>query len=112
MKHKDDIVYLRHAIEAISAINDFIGDMSYEDFSEDSKTISAVVRQLEIVGEATGKISKDFQSKHSEIPFPLIVSMRNKLIHEYFGVRKDVVWDTCKNSLPSLSAILSKILHE
>jgi len=64
--------------------------------------VDAVVRQLEIIGEATSKLSKDFREANPEIPFRDIIDMRNVLIHDYAGVNTTIVWETCKNDLPQL----------
>lgn len=98
----EDQVYLKHILEAISKIENYIEDRSFEDFSTDDKTIDAVARELGIVGEAANNISKLFQKENFQIPWSRIISMRNFLIHQYFGIDKATIWQTCQNNLPEL----------
>lgn len=79
---------------------------------EDKKTIDAVVRGLEIIGEASNNISDEFKKKHSEIPFRDIKDTRNRLIHEYFGVNKKIVWDTCQIDLKELKALILPLIEK
>jgi len=80
-----DEVYVRHIVDAIEAITSFLAAMDYGRFTEDLRTQSAVVRQIEIIGEAASRLSNDFRSRHDDVPWRDIIGMRNKLIHEYFG---------------------------
>lgn len=109
---KDDRTYLRHILEALTDVSAFLDGMMFAEFKEDQKTINAVIRSLEIVGEATTHLSDRFRNEYPDFPYREIVSMRNKLIHEYFGVKKDVVWKTCQEDIPPLKAIIEKILEE
>lgn len=109
---KNDTTYLRHVLDAIEQIEEFIHGMTFEDLCKDAKTLNAVVRELEIIGEATAHLSSDFQKNHPQIPFPNIVGMRNKLIHEYFDVDVEEVWRTCQKDLPSLKTMIDSILKE
>ena len=106
MEENKDSAYLQHILEAIKSIEDYLNGFDYETFVKDKKTIDAVVRELEIIGEAANDLSDDFKKKHSEIPFREMADMRNVLIHEYFGVNAKIVWDTCKIDLPKLKEIL------
>jgi uncharacterized protein with HEPN domain len=109
---KSDTVYLRHILEAIEKIEQYLSDVTYETFCEDNMILDAVMKELEIIGEASSKLSRGFKTKHHEIPYRDAIDMRNFLVHEYFGVRKDVVWATCKNDLPSLKEAVHKILGQ
>lgn len=80
----------------------FVTDVSREHFLADIKTQYAVARALEILGEAANAVPEGIREDHPEVPWPGIVGMRNRLIHEYFQVRLDVVWDVVTNELPSL----------
>jgi uncharacterized protein with HEPN domain len=106
---KDDKTYLEHIKEAIEKTNRHISGFSYEQFLKDEKTIDAVIRELEIIGEASNNISKEFQNAHPELPWFQMISMRNRLIHEYFGVNEEVVWKTCQKDLPPLKKQLEEI---
>jgi uncharacterized protein with HEPN domain len=107
---KDDFVYLGHVVDSISKIQSYLEGMSYDDFVADEFAIDAVVRNLEIIGEAMSNVNASFFEEHKEIPIKDIVSMRNRLIHEYFGVKVDVVWDTCHQDLPILKNIIANLI--
>jgi len=107
---RNDKTYLRHMIDAIDKAREYAQGKSYEEFSRSSLIVDGVVRELEIIGEASGNISEDFQEAHLEIPWSRMIGMRNRLIHEYFGVDKKVVWDTVINDLPELKQALEYLL--
>jgi len=107
---KDDEVYLNHILEAIEKVESYISKSDFEGFSANDMMIDAVVRELEIIGEAARNLSDEFQEKYFEIPWFKIKAMRNVLIHEYFGINLKVVWDTCKNDIPVLKRFIKKIL--
>jgi uncharacterized protein with HEPN domain len=83
MKTPDDPLFLSHILKAAHRIADYINGMSRDDFEEDFKTQDAVIRQLEIIGEATKRISPDFRAKSPEIPWRGMAGMRDMLIHQY-----------------------------
>lgn len=85
-------------------------DISEEEFSRDTKTQNAVVRRIEIIGEAVKNLSIFFRKKYSEVEWREIAGMRDKLIHHYFGIEMGVVWATSKKDLPKLKNQISKIL--
>lgn len=95
-------LYLQDIIQSISKIEKYTKDLSFEDFTKDWKTIDAVVRNLEIIGEAAKNIPKEVIEKHNQIPWHLMVSMRNKVLHEYFGVDVDILWQTIREDLQKL----------
>ena len=107
---KNDVVYLRHVLDAIEEIETYLKAATYESFSTNHMMIDAVVRELEIVGEASSNLTEEFRRNHPDIPWRDAIDMRNFLIHEYFGVRTQVVWDTCKNDLPLLKSVIVKLL--
>ena len=106
---KDDAVYIKHIIESIEKIERFILDLDFDEFREDDLVLSATVRELEVIGEASNKLSVEFKKAHTNIPWDNIINMRNRLIHEYFGVDEKIVWDTCKEDLPPLKNTLAKL---
>jgi uncharacterized protein with HEPN domain len=108
---KDDTVYLRHILEAIDKIEGYVAGFGYETFSQENKTIDAVVRELEIIGEAASNISDTFKKRHPEIPLQEAVDMRNRLIHEYFGVNLKIVWTTVVEDLPKLKTALEETVE-
>jgi uncharacterized protein with HEPN domain len=108
----NDETYIKHIAEAIEKIEGYMVGLTFEQFSKDTKTVDAVIRNFEIIGEAANNISQEFQNTHSEIPWNRIISMRNRLIHEYFGVNEEIVWDTCKEKLPVLKKQMEEVLRE
>jgi uncharacterized protein with HEPN domain len=109
---KRDRAYLKHILEAISNIEKFVEGLTKEDFLENVEKQYAVVRGLEIIGEATKNLSRELEAKHREIPWRDIAGMRNKLIHKYFGIDLELVWVTIKNKLPEFKKQVLKILME
>jgi len=85
---------------AIDRIEQYIENLSFDAFSKDQKSVDAVVRNLEIIGEATKKIPSDFKKKYANIEWKRIAGMRDRLIHNYFGVDYYIVWDVATNKLP------------
>ncbi len=83
--------------------------MNYEDFLSDHKTQDAVVRNIEIIGEAARSLPADFTERHTEVPWGEIVAMRNVIVHQYFGILPDVVWDVIKNELPALQSQIAQV---
>lgn len=110
MKENKDNAYLRHILEAIKSIEEYLKGFGYQAFLKDKKTIDAVVRELEIIGEASNNLSDEFKNSQTEIPFRDIIDMRNLLTHEYFGVNTKIVWDTCQTDLPKLKEIIKTII--
>lgn len=108
---KDNLVYIRHINDAIDIIKEYLeGTSDYAAFTGNKMLFDAVVRELEIIGEAAKNIEATFQESHPDVPWRKVIGMRNKITHEYFSVNKKVVWDTCLEDLPELKKIISKIL--
>ena len=109
---KRDKAYLRHTLDAISNVEKFIEGVNKENFLGNVEKQYAVLRGLEIVEEATKNLSEELKKKHPNIPWKEIAGMRDKLIHQYFGVNLDLVWETIKTKLPELKNQISRILKE
>ncbi len=106
------IDYLRDTLEAVKKAIQFVAGMSFEEFSQDDKSIYAVIRALEIIGEATKKIPQDVKDSYNEIPWREIAGMRDKLIHDYFGVNLMVVWKAVSEDLPQIEPKLRDMLKD
>jgi len=104
--------YLEDIIEAMENAMDFIRGMSYEEFVKDTKTVYAVIRAIEIIGEAVKNIPEDVRSKYPEIPWQAMAGMRDKVIHAYFGVKLERVWEVVKRDIPNLKPKFERILEE
>ena len=109
---RDYCVYLKDILDSFNNARQFLEGLSYDDFIDDRKTISAVVRELEIVGEATKQIPASIRKKYPEIPWSEMTGMRDKLIHFYFGVDMDIVWETVKTRIPKLEPLIQNIIYD
>lgn len=101
---------LHHIIDAADHIANFLNNVSIEDFNADYEKQSAVIRQFEIIGEAAGKLSPEFIERHENIDWSKAIGMRHKMIHDYFEVEVDIIWDTAINDVPKLKTSVEKIL--
>jgi len=104
--------YIEDIINAMEKSTNFIKDLSYKKFIQDDKTVFAVVRALEIIGEAVKSIPNNLRKKYPEIPWKDMAGMRDKVIHEYFGVKLSLVWKTVKEEMPPLKPLFEKMLRE
>lgn len=102
-------LYLDDITSAINKIERYTKKISFNKFKKDEKTIDAVTRNLEIIGEAVRYIPKEIKEKYSNIPWKEIIGMRNKVIHEYFGVDVDILWDTIKEDIFDLKRKIRNI---
>ncbi|HOW52375.1 MAG TPA: DUF86 domain-containing protein [bacterium] len=104
--------YLNDIVSSVDAIKSFTKGMRFRKFATDVKTIFAVVRALEIIGEAVRNLPADVKKKHPDMAWAEMIGMRNKLAHEYFGVDTSIVWQTIKTDLPPLRAAAYKLLKD
>lgn len=105
---KEDEVYLRHIRDAIDQIGEYTSDVDREEFQESSMVQDAVVRQIEIIGEAAKQLSSETIEEYSSVPWADIAGMRDKLIHNYFGVDIEQVWQTVQSDIPELKEKLNR----
>lgn len=104
--------YIQDIVDAMDKVLKFVKDMSYDEFIQDDKTVFAVVRALEIIGEGVKNIPDDTRENYSEIPWKGMAGMRDKVIHEYFGVNLKLVWKTIKERIPEIKPLFDEILSD
>ena len=107
---RDDSFYLKHILNAILKIEKYTKEISQADFKRSDLIQDGVVRQIEIIGEATKHLSAEFRSKNAAIPWKDITGMRDKLIHGYFGVDIGAVWKTVQDDMPPFKAEIEKLI--
>ncbi len=113
MKPKREYLdYLNDIQDALRKIENFTAGFDFGEFVQDDKTTFAVIRALEIIGEAARKIPRSFRNRYPDIPWQDMAGMRDKLIHDYFGVDLRVVWKTLQMDLPPLKISLDKVIQE
>jgi uncharacterized protein with HEPN domain len=110
MSKRDNLLLVEDMLEAAIKITRYTANHNFIDFVEDEKTIDAVIRNFEIIGEAASRVEDDFQNHHDSVPWKILKGFRNRLIHEYFGVDLDIVWSIIKNELQELTEKLQQII--
>jgi len=112
MSKRDIRLFLFDIKSSVDAIQNYVEGMSYDDFINDRKTYNAVVREFEIIGEAIKRLPSDLLLKYNEVEWRDIKDFRNLLIHEYFGVDLEIVWNTVCYDVPLLKQVIEKIITE
>ncbi len=112
MTKKKPSVFLEHILESIKNIESFSFGLSKTGFEKDRLKQSAIIREIEIIGEAGKNITEKFREKHPEVPWSKMAKTRDKLIHGYFGVDLDLTWDIVKSNLPDLKKKIKKIIED
>jgi len=109
MYKREDELYIKDIIQAIEKIESYTEGFSFNKFTSDTKTIDAVLRNLSVIGEAANNISEETKEAFKDVPWTEIIGMRNKMIHEYFGVDEEILWKTIKEDLPVLKEQIIKL---
>ena len=112
MKSRDHRDYLQDILDAINDIEDFTKNLTYMQFIKDRKTLNAVVRSIEVIGEASKQLPDALKAKYDKLPWKEITGMRNKLIHAYFGMDTETIWQTIKENIPLLKLTIQKMLKD
>ena len=103
---------IRDILESIGRIFEYAQNLDFGEFRSDTKTVDAVVRNFEIIGEAANRVPEEIVLEHPEIPWQDMKDMRNVLAHEYFGINEKIVWETIQEDLPPLIPLLKRLLEE
>jgi uncharacterized protein with HEPN domain len=112
MKKRDYGDFVQDILDSINDVVNFIDGMEFEDFINDKKTIYSVVRAIEIIGEAAKNVPELIRMKYPDVPWKQMAGMRDKLIHEYFGVDLEILWKTAKDDVPQLETPISKVFED
>ena len=107
---KDDIIRLRHMLDAANEAIEFTQNKTRSTLDTDRQLVRALVKDIEIIGEAATKVTKEFQKNLPQIPWQNIIGMRNRLIHAYFDINLNILWKTVTEDLPPLIFELEKIV--
>ena len=108
----EDKIRLQHIVLEIQEACSFAEGMSFDDFVVDRKTVKAIIRSIEVIGEAAAKVSDNIRTQHPDIPWKQIIGMRNHLIHVYFDIDFKTVWKTVEENLPPLLKQLQRMLED
>ncbi len=106
---KDFLIYLDDILDAIKKIKTYTRNMGFPEFKKDAKTVDAVIRNFEIIGEAAKQIPSEIKKKYPQVPWKQMAGMRNKVIHEYSGIELEVVWKTMEEDFPNLEKQIKQI---
>ena len=109
---RDISLYIKDILQNMRDAQEFIQGLSYDRFASDKKTLNAVVRSVEVIGEAAKKVPDEIRTKYPSVPWKEMAGMRDKLIHFYFGVDREAVWLVVKERIPALAPLIEQILQD
>lgn len=112
MKKKDPIFFLKDIENSLNKIFKYTENLSYNEFIANDMIKDAVERNFEIIGEAVKNLSDDFRNQYPNIPFKQVAGMRDKLIHDYFGIDYEIVWKTIKDKLPQFKSDIKNLIKK
>ena len=112
MRSKNPKIFLEDILESIERIEKYTGNRTLKEFLDDYEKQDAIIKRLEIIGEAVKSISNDVKKKYPKIPWRDMAGMRDILIHEYFGVNIERIWDTAKNDIPKIKKQIAELLEK
>ena len=108
---RDIALYVRDILQNMQDAGDFVQGLSYEQFASDKKTVNAVLRSIEVIGEAAKQIPESIRSTYPDIPWREMAGMRDKVIHSYFGIDLEAVWLVVVDRIPSLKPLVQEVLR-
>jgi len=109
---RDWRIRIEDILESLARIERYTAGMAFDTFSTDERTLDAVIRNFGIIGEAANHIPDDVRKAHPELPWPQMRGLRNLVVHEYFGISHEILWETAKKDLPPLAEALRGLLLE
>ena len=112
MSKRDTLLLLEDMLESAIKVKRYTANMTFDSFTNDEKTIDAVVRNFEIIGEAANRIDPDFQTKNPELEWKRIRGFRNRIVHDYFGIDYEIVWEIIENNLNELIGWLEVLINK
>jgi uncharacterized protein with HEPN domain len=111
MSRRDSDLLLEDIETAVERIERYVAGLTKASFLADDKTVDAVVRNLEIVGEATRRLDEDFRRRNPVLPWAQIAGLRNRIVHDYFGLDLEIIWQVISHDVPKLRAEVKKLLR-
>jgi len=111
MTKRNFIVFIEDILQSISNIESYTKNLSFEEFDDNQMIIDAVIRNIEIIGEAARNVPQEVKERFEKIPWKKMIGLRNLTIHEYFGIDLSIIWHVFKKELPSMEPLLKKVLE-